>query len=268
MTKSFLSHFFNWRIHFCYDKMYKIIFHWTKMIFVVTDFNFVNRIHFCVTKVTFVRQNSLLSCHRSYSLLFYVNHSPIGCNTRIFGEGKPRISRDQLGSLINDRSMPCTGRLVGHIRFCIQNWLLCGQKWVLYNKNEFLLSSADKNYFCHDKNQFCRQNSLLYTKFTFVHKNPFCHDKVHFYQQNSLLYTKVKFCQEYSHFCWQKSVVLTKVTFVMTKAISFCKSHFCRYKSSFCWQNSLWKMKSLGCVQNSILYQNIRMQTISILDKQ
>ena len=60
------------------------------MIFVFTEFNFVNRIHFCVTKVTFVRQNSLLSCHRSYSLLFYLNHSPIGCNTFIFGEGKPR----------------------------------------------------------------------------------------------------------------------------------------------------------------------------------
>jgi hypothetical protein len=76
-----------------------IIFHRTKIIFVhvCTEFNFVDRIHFCVTKFTFVRQNSILSCQRSYSLLFYVNHSPIGCNAWIFGEGKPRLSRAQLG---------------------------------------------------------------------------------------------------------------------------------------------------------------------------
>jgi hypothetical protein len=108
MTKSFLSHFFNWRIHFCYDKIEcyctKLSFIEQKWFLLLTEFTSVlqksllsNKIHFCQTKFTFVKQNSFLSCHRSYSLLLYVNYSPIGCNTSIFGEGKLRISRDWLG---------------------------------------------------------------------------------------------------------------------------------------------------------------------------
>jgi hypothetical protein len=64
-----------------------------RQIYVFIEFTFVNRINFCDTKFTFVRQNSLLSCKRSYSSLFYVNHSPIGWNTCIFGEGKPRRNK-------------------------------------------------------------------------------------------------------------------------------------------------------------------------------
>ena len=53
------------RIHFCRQKSFLS----TKMTFVKTEFNFVDKIHFCHDRIHFCRQNSFLSLQNSILLI-------------------------------------------------------------------------------------------------------------------------------------------------------------------------------------------------------
>jgi hypothetical protein len=91
------------------------------------------------TAFQYIATSAKLFVYRFYDNSDQYTYMGVSVNWRWPWEDKETIGLStsvlRRGTSTNPR--PITGRQVGHVRFCIQNWLLWGQKWVLNNKNDF-----------------------------------------------------------------------------------------------------------------------------------